>query len=108
MTSDRVASATFAVDLTVGRLHTVAMWRQGAILTANPDQRHYARPIDADAVVAPSDVPAALIKASGAQIHSLSNGDTDGLAVSTLCLNPSLERRRARSYCDPGNRHDSV
>jgi len=88
MTSDRLA--TYGVDSMVGRLRHVAMRRPGAILSADPSDWHYAKPIDAAALTAQFDAFAALLEAEGATIHWLEADHDDGLADSVFTYDPSF------------------
>ncbi len=73
-----------------GQLRDVAMRRPGAILSADPEVWHYAKPIDADALSAQFDAFASLLKAQGARIHWLDSDAGDGLADSVFTYDPSF------------------
>ena len=73
-----------------GELRDVAMRRPGAILSADPETWHYAKPIDADALTAQFDAFAELLRAHGARIHWLETDPDDGLADSVFTYDPSF------------------
>ncbi|MEA2024015.1 MAG: arginine deiminase family protein [Actinomycetota bacterium] len=73
-----------------GPLLEVAMRRPGAILTADADQWHYAKPIDADALVAQYEAFVDLLETAGAHIHWLPDDEADGLADSMFTFDPSF------------------
>ena len=82
--------AEYGVDSMVGALRLVAMRRPGAILNAHPDEWHYAKPIDADTLIAQYEAFADLLEASGARIVWVGEDDGDGLADSVFTYDPSF------------------
>ncbi len=88
--SERDGRADFGVDSMVGDLLSVAMRRPGAILTANADDWHYAKPIDADALLAQFEAFAEVLEASGVRIEWLPEDESDGLADSVFTFDPSF------------------
>jgi N-dimethylarginine dimethylaminohydrolase len=90
MATDQAAPQDFGVDSMVDHLRQVAMRRPGAILSAEADEWHYAKPIDADALVAQYETFAGLIEASGVRINWLPDNQFDGLADSVFTYDPSF------------------
>jgi dimethylargininase len=80
----------YGVDSMAGQLRDVAMRRPAAILTADPEVWHYAKPINADALSAQFDAFASLLEAQGARIHWLEADGDDGLADSVFTYDPSF------------------
>jgi dimethylargininase len=80
----------FGVATMSGALRKVGMRRPGAILTADSDTWHYAKPIDAGALQQQYDAFAELVAASGAEIHWLPDADDDGLADSVFTYDASF------------------
>lgn len=74
----------------VGHLRHVAMRRPGAILTADSNEWNYAKPIDADSLVAQYGAFADLVESSGVEIHWLPEDEQDGLADSVFTYDPSF------------------
>ena len=70
-------------------LRRVAMRRPDAMLSADPDLWHYAKPIDAPALVRQYDHLCELVEASGAEIVWMERAD-DGLADSVFTYDPSF------------------
>jgi N-dimethylarginine dimethylaminohydrolase len=80
-----------------GELERVAMRAPGAILTADPERWHYAKPINPDRLNAQYQSFVKLVEASGAEVvwmDELSPGGTvsgdDGLADSVFTYDPSF------------------
>ena len=90
MGTDQTVIEEFGVDSMVGDLRQVAMRRPGAIVTADAGEWHYAKPINADALVDQYQAFADLVEASGAQIHWLPSDEHDGLADSVFTYDPSF------------------
>jgi dimethylargininase len=82
--------AEFGVDSMVGDLRLVAMRRPGAILKANADEWHYAKPIDADALISQYEAFAALLESAGVRIVWIADDDGDGLSDSVFTYDPSF------------------
>ena len=80
----------FGVDSMVGDLRRIAMRRPGAILTANADEWHYAKPINADALTSQYEAFAGLLEAAGVQIDWVADGEADELADSVFTYDPSF------------------
>lgn len=80
----------FGVDSMVGDLRLVAMRRPGAILTANADEWHYAKPINADALLSQYEAFVGLLEAAGARIRWVADDETDELADSVFTYDPSF------------------
>ena len=79
----------FGVDSMTGHLRRVAMRAPGAILSADPDVWHYAKPIDRGALQAQYKTFLGLIEASGVEILWLPDADDD-LADSVFTYDPSF------------------
>jgi N-dimethylarginine dimethylaminohydrolase len=79
----------YGVSSMVAPLRDVAMRRPGAILDCDHERWHYARPINADAMVRQFDAFATLLDDHGATIHWLEELD-DGLADSIFTFDPSF------------------
>ena len=79
----------YGVDSMTGRLRRVAMRAPGAMLSADPDVWHYAKPIDPGALQAQYKTFVGLVEASGAEIMWLPDAD-DGLADSVFTYDPSF------------------
>ena len=90
MGTDQTVLEGFGVDSMVGDLRQVAMRRPGAIVTADANEWHYAKPLNADALIDQYQAFADLVEASGAQIHWLPDDDHDGLADSVFTYDPSF------------------
>ena len=90
MDSESEERPDFGVDSMVGDLKQVAMRRPGAILTANADEWHYAKPINAGALGSQYEAFAELLEAAGVQIRWLADDETDGLADSVFTYDPSF------------------
>ncbi len=83
------ANPEWGVTSMAGPLRKVAMRRPGAILRADHERWHYAKPIDPAALLSQYEVFAESVAASGAEIHWLSDGDDD-LADSVFTYDPSF------------------
>jgi len=90
MDPDRNVIDEFGVDSMVGQLRHVAMRRPGAILTAEANEWHYSKPIDAGALAAQYEAFTDLVEGAGAEIHWLPEDDLDGLADSVFTYDPSF------------------
>ena len=77
------------ITSTVGQLKRVAMRAPGAILTADAERWHYAKPIDADQLAAQYATFAELVTAAGAEIVWLPDA-ADDLADSIFTYDPSF------------------
>jgi N-dimethylarginine dimethylaminohydrolase len=77
------------ITSTVGQLERVAMRAPGAILTADAERWHYAKPIDADQLAAQYATFAELVTAAGAEIVWLPDA-ADDLADSIFTYDPSF------------------
>ncbi|MFW2382524.1 MAG: arginine deiminase family protein, partial [Acidimicrobiales bacterium] len=66
------------------------MRRPGAILSADPQTWHYAKPLDPDALTAQYNRFVSLVEASGAEIVWLPDDPSDGLADSVFTYDPSF------------------
>lgn len=77
------------VNSTVGKLERVAMRKPGAILSADSQRWHYAKPLDGAALSAQYKTFTDLVEASGAEIVWLSDEDDD-LADSIFTYDPSF------------------
>ena len=88
------APSGFGVSNMVGRLRKVALRRPGAILSADPDRWHYAKPIDAAALVEQYERFVELVAAARAEIVWVdpegSDGGADDLADSVFTYDPSF------------------
>lgn len=80
----------FGVDSMVGDLQLVAMRRPGAILAADADEWHYAKPINADALLSQYEAFVGLLEAAGARIRWVADDETDELADSVFTYDPSF------------------
>ena len=80
---------TFGVDSMAAPLRHVAMRRPGAILSCDHERWHYAKPIDAAAMLRQFDAFVTLLEADGATVHWLPEAD-DGLADSVFTYDPSF------------------
>jgi N-dimethylarginine dimethylaminohydrolase len=80
----------FGVDSMAGTLRHVALRRPGAILSADPDAWHYAKPIDAEAMAAQFAGFVKALVADGVVVHWLRDDDEDGLADSVFTYDPSF------------------
>ncbi len=78
------------VDSMAGTLRRVAMRRPGAILTADHDRWHYAKPLDAEALTAQYQAFVDLIEGDGAEVVWLPDDDGDDLADSIFTYDPSF------------------
>jgi len=90
MISERDEQAEFGVDSMVGELRWVAMRRPGAILTANAAEWHYAKPINAAALLAQYEAFTEALEADGTRIEWLPEDQSDGLADSVFTYDPSF------------------
>ena len=92
--SDDTTSSEFGVSSSVAPLRKVAMRRPGAMLTADHDRWHYAKPLDPTALTRQYQAFAELVASSGAQIAWLPDGDGSGaiddLADSVFTYDPSF------------------
>jgi len=79
----------FGVSSMSAPLRRVLMRRPGAILSADPERWHYAKPIDADALTAQYQAFVDLVEASGAQVDFLSD-TPDDLADSVFTYDASM------------------
>ena len=68
----------WGVDSMAGELRRVGMRRPAAMLTADSTRWHYAKRLDADALVAQYDRFVSLVEASGADIVWFPESDADG------------------------------
>lgn len=80
----------YGVDSMAGPLSHVAVRRPGAILAADPEAWHYAKPCDARAMAAQFEAFVTLLEAHGATVHWLEEDDADGLADSVFTYDPSF------------------
>ena len=90
MASESDARTGFGVDSMVGTLRQVAMRRPGAILTANADKWHYAKPINASELLPQYEAFTQLLQTAGVEISWLADDNTDGLADSVFTYDPSF------------------
>ncbi len=94
MSDDNGTSNSYGVSSSVAPLRKVAMRRPGAMLTADHERWHYAKPLDPAAVAQQYEVFAQLVAASGAEIAWLPDGDVSGaiddLADSVFTYDPSF------------------
>ncbi len=95
MTNDEAKTSTNAddrvgVSSTSANLRRVAMRRPGAMLTADHQRWHYAKPLDAAALIEQYDRFVSLVEASGAEIVWLPDSDGDDLADSVFTYDPSF------------------
>lgn len=81
--------SAWGVNTMAGRLRRVGMRRPGAILSADPQRWHYAKPIDAAALSAQYADFVELVEASGAEIVWFPD-DADDLADSVFTYDPSF------------------
>lgn len=102
MVSERDEHTEFGVDSMVGDLLSVAMRRPGAILTASAKEWHYAKPIDADALLAQYGAFADMLEAAGARIEWLPEDESDGLADSVFTFDPSFVTPAGAIILRPG------
>ncbi len=79
----------FGVSSSSEALRRVAMRRPGAILSADPERWHYAKPIDAEALQRQYARFVDLVEASGAEIAWIPEADDD-LADSVFAYDPSF------------------
>ena len=94
----------YGVASNAGPLRDVAMRRPGAILSADADDWHYTRPIDAAALSRQFDAFAALLEAHGTRIHWLDTDDGDGLSDSIFTYDPSFVIPAGAVILRPGKR----
>jgi N-dimethylarginine dimethylaminohydrolase len=80
----------YGVASNAGPLRDVAMRRPGAILSADANDWHYSKTIDAAALRRQFDAFAELLEAHGTRIHWLDSDDADGLADSIFTYDPSF------------------
>jgi N-dimethylarginine dimethylaminohydrolase len=104
MATDQTAAREFGVDSMVGQLRHVAMRRPGAILTADSNEWNYAKPIDADALVAQYEAFTDLVESSGTEVHWLPEDELDGLADSVFTYDPSFVIPAGAIILRPGKR----
>ena len=90
MASESDAHTGYGVDSMVGTLRQVAMRRPGAILSANAEEWHYAKPINASALRSQYEAFAQLLETAGVEIRWLADDNTDGLADSVFTYDPSF------------------
>jgi len=79
----------YGVDSTAGELKRVAMRAPGAMLSADHERWHYAKPLDPEALGVQYRRFADLVAASGAEIVWMHDGDDD-LADSVFTYDPSF------------------
>ncbi len=80
----------FGVNSNTGRLRSVAMRRPGAILEADSERWHYAKPINPDVLLSQYETFASLVEESGAEIHWIADDPADDLADSVFVYDPSF------------------
>jgi len=93
--------AGHGVDTMTGPLRCVAMRAPGAILAADHERWHYAKPLDPDALGHQYRTFAELVAASGAEIVWLPDGDDD-LADSIFTYDPSIMTPAGAIVLRPG------
>lgn len=81
--------SNFGTTSNVAPLRRVLMRRPGAMLAADPERWHYARPLDAERVARQHDAFTGLVAESGAQVEWLPD-DADDLADSVFTYDPSF------------------
>lgn len=84
-----------------GKLERVAMRRPGAILTADSNEWHYAKEINADALERQYQSFVDAVAASGAEIYFIPEAD-DGLADSVFTYDPSFMVKGGAVVLRPG------
>ncbi len=87
--SERV-TAGHGVDSMTGPLRRVAMRRPGAILSADHRRWHYARPVEAEALLAQYRAFVDLVEDDGAEVVWFPDDDDDDLADSVFTYDPSF------------------